>query len=154
MQRQRHYKLQRLHHCSHRPPSIDPGSGQQRGGNREYKGRDNYTTKAPPLQPQPPSIDTGSGQWKVAQRMQRQRCYDYKAHHCSHRPPFHKDPGLVSGEWHRECKGRGMSARRCTGKQWWRLAMRHTQHWVGQRQQQTPESCCSTTRQMRIKYWM
>src|SRR5882724_5587035 len=24
--------LQSLHHCSHRPPSIDPGSGQQRGG--------------------------------------------------------------------------------------------------------------------------
>src|SRR5882724_12110978 len=29
--------LQRLHHCSHRPPSIDPGSGQQRGGTENAK---------------------------------------------------------------------------------------------------------------------
>src|SRR5882724_2322841 len=29
--------LQRLHHCSHRPPSIDPGSGQWRGGTENAK---------------------------------------------------------------------------------------------------------------------
>src|SRR5882724_9286102 len=58
--------LQRLHHCSHRPPSIDPGSGQRRGGTENAK----------------------------AEACQQENAL---------------------------------------GKQWWRLAMQHTQHWVGQR---------------------
>src|SRR5882724_13637778 len=50
--------------CSHRPPSIDPGLGQWRGGTENAKAETHYTTKPPPLQPQATFIDPGSGQWR------------------------------------------------------------------------------------------
>src|SRR5882724_1224151 len=54
-------------------------------------------------------------------------------HHCSHRPPS-IDPG--SGQWRggtENAKAEACQQEDALGKQWWRLAMQYTQHWVGQR---------------------
>jgi len=106
MQRQRCYTT-RLHHCSHRLPSIDPGqvSGEV---HRECKGRDTILQKGlHHCSHRPPSIDPGSGQQRWHRELQRQKkkMPNTWSSTIAAQPPS-IDQGRSAERWQRECKGR------------------------------------------------
>jgi len=74
-------------------------------------------------------------------------CYTMKAPPLLPQATFYR-PGSGQQRVAQRCKGRACQQEGALGKQWWRLAMWHTQHWVGQRGNNRHLShVASTTRQ-------
>jgi len=124
--------LQRLHHCSPQPPSIDPG---WIGGEVAWDATVEHTILQRLHHCSPQATLHRSRVRSVARWNggcnNRGTLYYKGSTIAAHRPPS-IDPGLDQWQVEWGCNNRGVSARMALGKQW-RLAMRHTQHWVGQR---------------------
>src|SRR5882724_8901599 len=69
----------------------------------------------------------------MAQRIQRQRCYTTKPPPLQTQATFHRPRVRSVASGTVDAKAEAIQQEVALGKQWWRLAMQHSQHWVDQR---------------------